>query len=108
MGLGGNRASHGLTPLATVRILIDKLAEGILNYLMHPITNAGAEGINSAIQSLKHAHRGLLGCESFRNRVVCFLAKLDLKPIQFPSPLSPAAPKKSPSNEEDRLCLGRL
>lgn len=69
-----------LTPLAKAADLIEKHAEGILNYLMHPITNAAAEGINSVIQSLKHAARGLPRFESFRLRVLFFLGKLDLKP----------------------------
>ena len=69
-----------LTPLAKVADMIDKHAKGILNYLMHPITNAAAEGINSVIQSIKHAARGLPRFESFRIRVLFFLGKLDLKP----------------------------
>ena len=69
-----------LTPLAKAADLIEKHAEGILNYLMHPITNAAAEGINSIIQNLKHAARGLPRFESFRTRVLFFLGKLDLKP----------------------------
>ena len=69
-----------LTPLAKAADLIEKHAEGILNYLMHPITNAAAEGINSVIQSLKHAARGLPRFESFRIRVLFFLGKLELKP----------------------------
>ena len=70
--------------------MIEKRAEGILNYLMHPIclrlsplrsgSNAAAEGINSVIQSLKHAARGLPRFESLRIRVRFFLGKLDLKP----------------------------
>ena len=69
-----------LTPLAKAADLIEKHAEGILNYLRHPITNAAAEGLNSIIQSLKHAARGLPRFESFRTRVLFFLGKLDLKP----------------------------
>ena len=69
-----------LTPLAKAADIIEKHAEGILNYLMHPITNAAAEGINSVIQSLKHAARGLPRFESFRIQVLFFLGKLDLKP----------------------------
>ena len=69
-----------LTPLAKAADLIEKHAKGILNYLMHPITNAAAEGINSIIQNLKHAARGLPRFESFRTRVLFFLGKLDLKP----------------------------
>ena len=69
-----------LTPPAKAADLIEKHAEGILNYLRHPITNAAAEGLNSIIQSLKHAARGLPRFESFRTRVLFFLGKLDLKP----------------------------
>lgn len=69
-----------LAPMAKAADLIDKHAEGILNYLMHPITNAAAEGINSIIQSLKHAARGLPKFKTFRIRVLFFLGKLDLAP----------------------------
>ena len=69
-----------LTPLVRAADMIDRHAEGILNYLMHPITNAAAEGINSIIQNLKHAARGLPRFESFRTRVLFFLGNLDLKP----------------------------
>jgi len=69
-----------LAPLAKAADLIEKHAEGILNYLMHPITNAAAEGINSIIQSLKHAARGLPKFETFRIRVLFFPGRLDLKP----------------------------
>jgi transposase len=69
-----------LTALVKAADMIDKHAEGILNYLMHPVTNAAAEGINSVIQSLKHAAHGLPKFESFRIRVLFFLGKLDLNP----------------------------
>ena len=69
-----------LTSLAKAADLIGKRAGGILNYLMHPITNAAAGGRNSIIQDLKHAARGLPGFESFRTRVLFFLSKLDLRP----------------------------
>lgn len=69
-----------LKPLCKVGEMIKKHMDGILNYLRHPITNATAEGLNSIIQSLKHAARGLPNFESFRTRVMFFLAKLDLTP----------------------------
>ncbi|MES2706617.1 MAG: transposase, partial [Verrucomicrobiota bacterium] len=80
--------STGPSPLAQAADMIDKHAGGILSYLMHPITNAAAEGINSVIQSLKHAARGLPRFESLRIRVLFFLGKLDLKStsgFQIPS-----------------------
>jgi len=70
----------GLAPMAKAADMVDKHAEGILNFLWHPITNAAAEGINSIIQSLKHAARGLPNFESFRSRILFFLGRLDLSP----------------------------
>ena len=79
----------GLTPLATAADLNAKHAEGLLNYLLHPIclrlsplrygSNAAAEGLNSIIQNLKYAAPGLPRFESFRTRVLFFLGWLDLK-----------------------------
>lgn len=70
-----------LKPLTKVADLIDKHSPGIMNYLIHPITNAAAEGMNSIIQSLKHSARGLPNFKSFRTRVLFFLGKLDLTPV---------------------------
>ena len=60
--------------------MIGNHAGGILNYIYHRITNAASEGINSTIQSLKHAARGLPAFKTFRIRVLFFLGKLDLNP----------------------------
>lgn len=70
----------GLRPMVKAAEMIEKHAEGILNYIHHRITNAGAEGLNSVIQSLKHAAKGLPNFASFRRRVLFFLGKLDLSP----------------------------
>jgi len=72
--------ANGLRPLAKVADMIGHHAEGILNDIFHRITNAASEGINSTIQSLKHAARGLPVFKSFRTRVLFFLGKLDLLP----------------------------
>ena len=69
-----------LKPLTKVADLIDKHSPGIMNYLIHPITNAASEGMNSIIQSLKHSARGLPNFKSFRTRVLFFLGKLDVSP----------------------------
>jgi transposase len=60
--------------------LVDRHAEGLLNFIHHPITNAASEGINSTIQSLKHAARGLVNFKSLRIRILFFLGKLNLRP----------------------------
>ena len=70
----------GLGPLEKVAEMIGHHAEGILNYIFHGITNAASEGINSTIQSLKHAARGLPSFKTFRTRVLFFLGQLNLTP----------------------------
>ncbi len=70
----------GLRPLERAAEMIGRHAEGILNFIFHRITNAASEGINSTIQSLKHAARGLPVFKNFRTRVLFFLGKLNLTP----------------------------
>lgn len=70
----------GLRPLEKAAEIIGRHAEGILNFIYHRITNAASEGINSTIQSLKHAARGLPVFKTFRTRVLFFLGKLKLTP----------------------------
>ena len=70
----------GLGPLEKAAEMIGHHAEGILNFIYHRITNAASEGINSTIQSLKHAARGLPAFKNFRTRVLFFLGKLNLSP----------------------------
>ena len=69
-----------LTPVQKVAAMIEKHAEGLLNFIHHHITNAASEGINSTIQSLKHAARGLVNFKSLRIRILFFLGKLNLRP----------------------------
>ena len=69
-----------LKPLEKVAEMIDKHGEGLLNYLHHRITNAASEGMNSAIQSLQSAAKGLVNFTSLRVRILFFLGKLDLRP----------------------------
>jgi transposase len=63
----------GLKPLEKAAEMIGQHAEGILNYIFHRITNAASEGINSTIQNLKHAARGLPAFKTFRTRILFFL-----------------------------------
>ena len=69
-----------LKPMQRVADLLDKHAEGLLNYIHHPITNAASESQNSRIQGLKTAARGLPKFESLRSRILFFLGKLSLHP----------------------------
>jgi len=60
--------------------LADKHAEGLLNFIHHPITNGTSEGLNSTIQSLKHLARGLVNFKALRTRILFFLGKLNMHP----------------------------
>lgn len=70
----------GLKPMERVANMIDKHAHGLLNYIHHPITNAASEGINSAIQRIKAAAKGISNFACMRNRILFFLGKLELRP----------------------------
>lgn len=54
--------------------------QGLLNYFLHPITNALTEGLNSRIQLLKASARGFRNMDNYRTRILFFLGKLDLLP----------------------------
>jgi transposase len=70
----------GLTPMITASATIMRHMAGILNYISFPITNASSEGMNSIIQSLRCAARGLPNFANFRARILFHLGKLDMLP----------------------------
>jgi len=59
---------------------IEAYREGILNYFIHRITNALAEGFNSRIQQIKAAARGFRNFANYHARILFFLGGLDLAP----------------------------
>lgn len=73
-------AESAMAPLEKVASMIQTHFAGIMNYINFPITNASAEGINSRIQTLKSAARGLPSFELFRTRILFFLGGLSLHP----------------------------
>jgi transposase len=70
----------GIKPMIKVGQMIDEHLTGLLNHTFYPITNATAEGLNSLIQQLRTAARGLPKFETFRTRVLFHLGKLELHP----------------------------
>lgn len=70
-----------LKPLIEAADMLRKHEAGLMNYFSFQITNAAAEGINSMIQTLRSAARGLPDFEKFRNRVLFHLGQLNLRPI---------------------------
>jgi len=49
---------------------------GLLNYFIHPITNAVTEGLNSRIQEIKANARGFRSFRNYRTRILFFCGKL--------------------------------
>jgi transposase len=69
-----------LEPVKTVARMVKRHLFGILNAVVSGITNAKAEGLNSAIQWVKYTARGFRNRERFRNAIYFHLGGLDLYP----------------------------
>lgn len=69
-----------LEPMKEVAKTLRRHREGLLNYTVHRITNAAAEGFNSVIQTIKANARGFRSFDNFRTRILFFCGKLDLRP----------------------------
>jgi transposase len=67
-----------LDPIKRCARTVLKHAEGLLNYFIHHISNAVTEGLNSKIQSIKAAARGLRNPDNYRIRILFFCGKLDM------------------------------
>jgi transposase len=52
----------GLRPVIAVADLVLNHLEQIINFVRNPVTNAGAEGINSIVMTLQRAARGYRTC----------------------------------------------
>lgn len=69
-----------LASMKKVAKMLKKHLPGLLAYTKHRITNATAEGLNSKIQGLRVAARGLPKFDTFRIRILFHCGKLDLSP----------------------------
>lgn len=70
----------GLKPMIAAAATLQRHMAGIMNYVTFPITNASSEGMNSIIQSLRSAARGLPNFGNFRARILFHLGDLDMNP----------------------------
>ncbi len=59
----------GLKPLKRVVKTLSHYRKGLLNYFKHWITNAGAEGINNKIKTMKRQAYGFRDMEYFKLRL---------------------------------------
>ena len=78
-----NRAIRSrLEPIKQKTRMLKKHLKGLLNYTIHPITNAATEGLNSKIQTIKSNARGFRSFESYRVAILFYCGKLDMNPAQ--------------------------
>ena len=74
-------ATHSrLQPIIEAARTLKRHEAGLLSYFAHPITNAGAEGLNSRIQALRVSARGYRNREHFKTAIHFHLGGLALYP----------------------------
>lgn len=69
-----------LEPIKKVARMLKRHLDNLLNYFEHRITNAGSEGMNSKIQTVKSNARGFRSFEGFRASVLFYCGGLDMEP----------------------------
>ena len=73
-----NAMRSKLEPVKKVVKMLRRHEEGLLNFSQHRISNACAEGFNSAIQLIKANARGFRNFTNYRARILFHCGKLDL------------------------------
>ena len=74
-------ATHSrLNPIIDAAKTLKRHEAGLLSYFAHPITNAGAEGLNSRIQAIRVSARGYRNREHFKTSIYFHLGGLQLYP----------------------------
>jgi transposase len=68
--------------LTKVANMLARKAEGVLNYLKHQTTNAGAESLNGKIQQLKCNARGFRAFPNYRTNILFYFGGLDMNPLK--------------------------
>lgn len=74
-------ATHSrLKPIIEAAKTLKRHQAGLLTYFAHPITNAGAEGLNSRVQAIRVSARGYRNREHFKTAIYFHLGGLQLYP----------------------------
>jgi transposase len=68
-----------LEPVKKIVSMLRRHEQGLLNYSRHRISNACAEGFNSAIQLIKATARGFRNFDNYRARILFCCGKLDMR-----------------------------
>ena len=74
-----NAVRSRLEPVKKVVKMLRRHETGLLNFSQHKISNACAEGFNSAIQLIKANARGFRNFTNYRARILFHCGKLDLR-----------------------------
>ena len=74
-----NAMRSRLEPIKKVVKTLTRHEAGLLNYSRHRISNACAEGFNSAIQLIKANARGFRNFTNYRARGLFYCGKLDMR-----------------------------
>ncbi len=69
-----------LEPIKKVARTLKNHLQGLLGYVIHQITNAVTEGLNSKIQNIKACARGFRRFDKYRVAILFYCGKLDLIP----------------------------
>lgn len=79
-----------LTPMKTLALTLKRYLWGILNAIVHGVTNATSEAINGRIQWIKKSACGFRNRARFREAILFHLGDLDMMPkCQFSTHLKP-------------------
>jgi transposase len=73
-----NAMRSRLKPVKKVVGMLRRHQEGLFNYSRHHISNACAEGFNSAIQLIKANARGFRNFNNYRARILFYCGKLEM------------------------------
>jgi transposase len=96
-------ATHSrLQPIIDAARALKRHLLGLLSYSAHPITNAGAEGLNSRIQAIRVSARGYRNREHFKTAIYFHLGGLDLYPQTPKLPEEPESRKRISGYLSDR------
>jgi transposase len=74
----GNAMRSRLEPVKKIVRMLRRHETGLLNYSRHHISNACAEGFNSAIQLIKSNARGMRNFGNYRARILFHCGKLEM------------------------------
>ena len=69
-----------LKPIKEKARMLKKHLEGLLGYILHPITNAVTEGLNFKIQNIKASARDFRSFERYRIAILFYCGKLHIMP----------------------------